>query len=122
MKLLLISLFSVTLFCPVIYAKGTTIYECIYNQSTSKNGLERANYSLNFSFKDGKANTFSKYGKAQVLVVNHHEGITFIEVTQNGSVMSTTIQNSTLETVSSRNTLLNGVLRPEQFFGTCTKS
>ncbi len=66
-----------------------------------------------------KAYMIGNNGSVEVeLVVNAGDGLTFIETTVSGNVMTTTIIE-TGESVHSRNSILLGELIPSQYYGTC---
>ena len=66
----------------------------------------------------GTAYVLGNAGTEPVSVVQAEDGMTFIEVTQTGNVMSTAV-NHAGRSVHSRNTIMFGDLTPSQYYGTC---
>ncbi len=66
----------------------------------------------------GKAYLKGNLGTEDVQVIPGDNGITFIEITDTGNVMTTTIDLHA-HSVHSRNGVIFGELTPSQYYGTC---
>ena len=102
----------------------TATLVCDYKQmSSEENGLEEVteNFVLTFIIDDEtrKAYMVGNNGSVEVMLVpNSGDALTFIELTDSGNVMTTTMTMSG-KSVHSRNSVLLGELLPSQYYGTC---
>jgi len=95
--------------------------QCAYKISCGLGGLEPANdFNLMFIVDVEKETAYviGNQGSNEVHYIPNTGGFTFVEVTGAGNVMTTTI-DSNKNTVHSRNTILNDVLVPMQYYGLC---
>jgi hypothetical protein len=59
-------------------------------------------------------------GSSEVQIINGTHGISFLELTQTGNVMVTSITNAG-DSVHSRNSIIFDKLIPSQYYGKCAK-
>ena len=118
-QLILISLLILT---TQITANVIT-YVCKYTHVSDRSGLKEAEDSFILTFiknnDTDECYMLGDLGTTKVIPVLKGKQITFIEITEAGNVMTTTI-DSELGTVHSRNTVLLGKIIPSQYYGTCT--
>lgn len=102
----------------------TVTYYCKYLLYSDMEGLHQAEEDFLLTFViDSQLNTAfmtGNNGSSSVLVVNGFDGLTFIEETETGNVMATTITPE-LKSVHSRNSVFFGELIPSQYYGSCEK-
>lgn len=102
----------------------TVTYYCKYLLYSDMEGLHQAEEDFLLTFViDSQLNTAfmtGNNGSSTVVVVNGSDGLTFIQETQTGNVMATTI-TSELKSVHSRNSVIFGELIPSQYYGSCEK-
>ncbi len=114
-------LLAVTLVVPGAVAETLTI-ACVYPKFSDKDGRHEVNEPLEQTFiidsEKESAYVVGSRGSGKVDQIAGKDGLSFIEITDNGSVMTTTI-DSKGSSVHSRNTSLNGILVPSQYYGTC---
>ena len=105
-----------------IVGAAITTYTCDYGSFSDSDGNHLVNdpFILTFIVDSDTEKAYMKgnQGAANVLIVQGSSSLTFIEVTDAGNVMTTTI-DSEANSVHSRNTVLFGELVPSQFYGTC---
>ena len=97
-------------------------FQCDYKQVASVDGLEPAGkFALRFTLDTLTDDAFlvGNNGVADVVPVANHYGITFIERTSSGNIMTTTINTTDGESVHSRNSIIAGGLVPTQYYGNC---
>ena len=97
-------------------------FQCDYQLVASPDGLEPAGqFALRFTLDTISNDAFmvGNNGLSQVMPVSNKDGITFVEVTNTGNVMTTTINTTDGESVHSRNSIIVGGLVPTQYYGTC---
>jgi hypothetical protein len=92
-------------------------------QAASPSGVKKESKPFELRFvsdpKTKKAYMLGNNGSSEVtLIGNSGGGVTFIEVTDSGNVMVTTIASSG-EAVHSRNGIISGELIPSQYYGKC---
>ena len=77
---------------------------------------------LNFIVDDDSKESYllGNNGSAKVHKIDGTEGITFIEVTGTGVVMTTAIAIDTMKSIHSRHSILLGEFIPSQNYGSCT--
>jgi hypothetical protein len=104
-----------------LFAEVTT-YFCTYSHVSDQDGVNDAEDPFVLTFlmneESGECYMLGKLGATQVIPVVKENQITFIEITETGNVMTTTI-DSKLGTVHSRNTVILGEMSPSQYYGTC---
>lgn len=108
---------------PICHA-ATTSFTCNFPLTGSPSGVKKESklFELRFVSDDQtkKAYLLGNNGSSEVTPFgNQGSGITFVEVTDSGNVMVTTITASG-EAVHSRNGIISGKLIPSQYYGTCT--
>ena len=103
---------------------ATTSFTCNFPLAASPAGVKKESklFELRFVSDDQtkKAYLLGNNGSSEVTPIgNQGGGITFLEVTDSGNVMVTTITASG-EAVHSRNGIISGKLIPSQYYGKCT--
>jgi hypothetical protein len=102
-------------------AAGPTTFFCDYQTFADGTGVQRVKGKFELTFivdaNENKAYVVGNNGSNPVQVVPGSEGVTFIEVTDAGNVMITTIARQ--KSVHSRSTMMSGGLVPSQYYGTC---
>jgi hypothetical protein len=95
-------------------------YKCYFTNFSNPKGNHKEN--LNFTFiTNGSDTAYVKgnFSKQEVVYIDKGNGKTFVEVTNMGNVMVTTIDKN-MKAVHSRNSVgILGKLIPSQFYGTC---
>lgn len=121
MKKVLCFLF-LTMGC-VVHA-NTHTYVCDYEQYSDSKGLhdvkDQFNITIIYDTDADRSYMVGELGTTDLIpVFNIGGGITFIETTDSGNVITTTINIPTRESVHSRNSLVFGELIPSQYYGKC---
>ena len=102
----------------------TTTFVCDYKTYSGEDGLHKVENSFILTFivdnENGKAYMVGNLGSEEVSIVKNSYGVTFVEVTDVGNVMITTIIN-TGQTVHSRNSVMFGEIVPSQYYGECLR-
>jgi hypothetical protein len=115
-----LNIYLVLLFlCSSVYAAPTTIV-CNYNQYSDIEGIHKSDdFILTFIIDNEKETYYllGNNGTEKVFPVENSEGISFLEITATGNVMSTTI-DSNKTSVHSRHTVIGGLI-PSQYYGKC---
>ncbi|MFN8371000.1 MAG: hypothetical protein U0T83_10310 [Bacteriovoracaceae bacterium] len=126
MKLLTIIL----LFLPIIASAKEIIrnkvleVHCNYPEYALQDGIHKSkeSFDLNFMIDVGNKKTFFKgnngISEVTLVLTDDGTGFSFIEIAPNGSVMTTAIDKN-MKSVHSRNSIIGGVLYPQQYYGTC---
>ena len=102
----------------------TTTYVCDYKTfSDNEDGLQEVDSPFVLIFvvdnENGKAAIVGNSWSEEVTIIaNDGGGLTFVEITVSGNVMTTTCDSSG-KSVHSRNSVLLGELIPSQFYGRC---
>lgn len=114
---------ALILFAFSIQAKNYT-YICDYKQYSNPKGLHDVkndfNITIIFDSDAEKSYMVGELGTTDLIpVFNIGGGITFIETTDSGNVMTTTIELVSRKSVHSRNSLVFGELIPSQYYGEC---
>ena len=107
------------LLCSSAYAAPTTII-CNYDKYSNNEGIHDAKeFKLTFIIDNEKETYYllGNNGTEKVHPINNNEGISFLEVTATGNVMTTTI-DSNKTSVHSRHTVIGGLI-PSQYYGAC---
>ena len=102
----------------------TTTFECDYKTYGDDKGLHKVGAPFRLTFlvdsSSKKAYIIGNVGSSEVSLVPNLEGITLVETTGSGNVMTTVI---TLKgkSVHSRGSVVFGDLVPSQYYGSCLK-
>jgi hypothetical protein len=114
-------LLAMTTAVPHVLAATLTI-ECTYSTFSDKDGRHAVSdpFEQTFIIDSEKESVYviGDQGSGKVDQVAGEDGLSFIEITDNGSVITTTF-DSQGASVHSRNTTLNGILIPSQYYGRC---
>jgi len=112
--------FLLLLFSQAGYTAVTT-FECHFPKAANKSKFI-TNDPMKLTFiidsETKKAYMRGNVGVNEVMLVPNLSGITFVEITGSGNVMSTSIAKNG-EAVHSRNTLLESGLVASQYYGKC---
>ncbi|MDH5721946.1 MAG: hypothetical protein OEY94_01315 [Alphaproteobacteria bacterium] len=104
-------------------ALATETYECLYSHYSNKEGLHDAekNFLLTFVIdkEANKSYIVGNNGSNEVKYIDGY-GVSFVEITQVGNIMTTAI-DSEMNSVHSRHSILSGKLIPSQYYGQCVK-
>ena len=115
-------LISVTLLVPGGAFAATLTIECVYPTFSDKDGRHEVTAPFEQTFiidaQKETAYVVGSQGSGKVDQIAGKNGLSFIEVTSDGNVMTTTI-DSKGTSVHSRNTWLNGIPMSSQHYGTC---
>ncbi len=104
---------------PVI---ATDTFECKFTSYSTKQGNKKEDLQLTYVVDDAadKAYMVGNNGSSEVIKIDKGNGISFIEITGLGNVMTTTIDKEHTA-VHSRNTVgFTGELLPSQYYGHCS--
>ena len=101
----------------------TTTYVCNYSSYVNEEGLhsvEEGKFVLTFliDLETGKAYMLGNVGSTEVRMLTSSGGLSFIEITSVGNVMTTAIDTKG-KSVHSRNSVMFGDLIPTQYYGKC---
>ena len=88
---------------------------CGMDRTCDRYGL-RGEYHVDLA--EERAHVLGALGQAPLVVIPTADGVTFVEVTPSGNVMTTTIARDGAA-VHSRNAIIGGELSPSQYYGTC---
>ncbi len=117
----LFALFFFTSITPV-HADNTMAFTCDYQLIASQEGLKKPSqgFVLRFVVDTNKNSAYmlGNIGSVEVTMISTQGGITFVEVTEVGNVMTTTVANNG-DSVHSRNSIVLGDLVPSQYYGKC---
>lgn len=101
---------------------GTDTLECNYDTFSAQDGNHRLKeeFKLTFIIDTEKNVSYlvGNQGSTEVSLIPTHNGLSFIEITGSGNVMTTTMDKKN-SSVHSRNTILLGELVPTQYYGKC---
>ena len=118
MKLIVVLFF---LFPVLVYA-DTTTYACDYPSWSNQEGNHKVKEKFEFNFivdeATGKSYLLGNNGSSEVKLLRSGDGLTFVEITATGNIMTTSI-DSKLNSVHSRNTIFLGEMMPSQYYGVC---
>lgn len=112
---------TLLMLAPLPALADTVTFICSYTHFASPEGLEKVkDFKLTFVVDQDAKKSYivGNNGSSEVQPVTAVEGVTFIETTAVGNVMTTTI-DSKLVSVHSRHSILLGELLPSQYYGTC---
>lgn len=106
-------------------ARGdTTTFECDYKIYGDDKGLHKVEAPFRLTFlidtSSKKAYIIGNVGSSEVSLVPNADGLTLVEITGSGNVMTTVI-TSKGKSVHSRGGILFGDLVPSQYYGSCRK-
>ncbi|MGH8580857.1 MAG: hypothetical protein ACREVK_12315 [Gammaproteobacteria bacterium] len=103
---------------------ATTSFVCNFSVSTSPSGLEKETPALEMRFvldsKTNKTYLMGNNGSSEVHAILNSDGISFLEITESGNAMVTTISASGAA-VHSRNSIFGPDLIPSQHYGSCVR-
>ena len=113
---------TITLLCFSVAANAAPItYFCKYPLWSDEEGVHEANdFNLTF-IVDEENNTaymVGNNGTEEIVIIPSIGSTNFIEVTDTGNMMTTTIDTK-LKSVHSRNSVLLGDLIASQYYGSC---
>jgi len=110
-------------FSPIVNAEITTFF-CDYETWSDNEGNHAVNRPFVLTFivdsETDKAYMKGNLGTEDVLIITGDNSLTFIEVTDVGNVMSTTVDPEG-NSVHSRNSVILGELTPSQYYGSCIR-
>lgn len=117
------TLTALLLLVPLAALADTTTFVCDYKTSSdAENGLQKVTKPFILTFvidnENEKSYMVGNNGSNEVITISRGDGLTFVEVTETGNVMTTTIVKSGA-TVHSRNTAMFGELIASQYYGQC---
>lgn len=116
-------LFTTLLFLfPTLVYANTVTFKCNYNSYSDQEGNHKVKqkFELNFIIDEvsGKSYMMGKNGTVEVVTFLSDGQITFVEKTQTGNIMTTTIDSAS-NSVHSRDTVIFGEILPSQYYGKC---
>ena len=123
MKWTAIILLALLCFPPVVLSDTETIV-CTYNTYSDQQGNHKVKDKFELTFildnNNAKAYIVGNQGSDEVALIPMESGggVSFIEVTPAGNVM-TTAMDKTGASVHSRNTIIDGKIVPTQYYGVC---
>ena len=117
---------SITALClvisPLAFSANTHSVFCTYHTYSDPEGHHSTNnkFELTFIIDNQKHTAYlvANNGSAEVSLLPAEESFSFLEVTPNNNIMTTTV-DSDGNSVHSRNTVIGGELVPSQYYGTC---
>ena len=119
----MLTLSGILLFSVNVFA-GTITYECKFSSFSNSKGThkEKTPMVLKYLIDDStkKAYFLGNLGSSEVTPITSDSQISFVEVTDSGNLMTTTIVDN-LQAVHSRNTVMLGTLLPSQYYGSCVE-
>lgn len=117
---------AVVLLLPVPALADTIRLVCKYPNYSDKKGAHRTRDDFTLTFivdlDKGTAYMVGNQRSTEVRAFRSgvsKEGLTFMEITPDGNVMTTTVLDPKGDSVHSRNTVVAGELVPTQYYGTC---
>ena len=107
-------------FLPIFAVAAPVTFVCDYKTFSNQEGHHQvtSKFALTFLVDGDKAHLVGNNGSEPVTAIANDDYVSFIEVTANGNVMTTTILADG-KSVHSRNTIMFGDLIPSQYYGTC---
>jgi hypothetical protein len=107
---------------PVLAYADTTTYSCNYTTYSDQEGNHKVEkkFELNFSVDKAAAKSYflGNNGSTEVKLIESSDQLAFLEVTASGNLMTTVI-DSKLNSVHSRNSVMFGEMLPSQYYGKC---
>ena len=114
----------ISLFAASNVSAEITTFVCDYPTWSDEEGNHPAKNPFVLTFivdsETGKAYMKGNLGTEDVQVISAESSFTFVEITDTGNVMTTTI-DSARKSVHSRNAVLFGEIVPTQYYGTCIR-
>lgn len=103
------------------HAFATSTYECQFDTFSNGKTIAKEDFKLTFLLDEesGKAYVVGNNGSNEVAHIYRGDGRTFVEITNTGNVMSTTLTPE-MDAVHSRHSVMLGELMPSQYYGKCT--
>ena len=102
----------------------TTTFECDYKTYGDSKGLHKVEEPFRLTFlidtSSKKAYLIGNVGSSEISLVPNTEGLTLVEITDSGNVMTTAI-TSKGKSVHSRGSIVFNDLVPSQYYGSCQK-
>ena len=105
-------------------ANNTITYECAFlryngDDQAGLQGYEKP-FLLTFIYDNStkKAYSIGNQSSSEVALIQNRDGISFLEVTGSGNVMTTTITRDGYA-VHSRHSIIKSIIIPSQSYGTC---
>jgi hypothetical protein len=110
----------VTLFLASPNLLATTTYACKFNSFSDEKGKHSGELLLTYLLDKEAGNSFlvGNNGSSEVAHIFRGDGRSFVEITEAGNVMTTTITGEG-KAVHSRNSVMLGQLIPSQYYGEC---
>ena len=124
MKLFLTVAFVASFLLPDIGVADTTTFKCVYKTYSDEKGVHDDDFKLTFILDNDNSAAYvaGNQGSNPVTVVPSRHGISFIEETFSGNIMTTTITKEG-NSVHSRHYVSTGAgLVPSQSYGKCFTS
>ena len=109
---------------PLVVYGETETFICNYSSHSDANGNHKVTDKFVLTFivdmKKKTAYMLGNQGSEEVTLIPSGvgEGVSFVEITGVGNVMTTAI-DSKGKSVHSRNTIINGKILPTQYYGKC---
>ena len=107
---------------PMWVLADTTTYVCDYTSWSDQEGSHKVKKKFELTFlvdrAANKSYLLGNVGSEEVKLLESRDQLAFLEVTDSGNLMTTSIDSS-LNTVHSRNTVIFGALTPSQYYGKC---
>jgi len=104
------------------YSAATIRYLCIYPTWSDDDGTHKTKKEYKLEFIEDtiskKAVLVGNLGFSNVFIIKGVGAVSFIEITDSGNVLTTTVTEKGVS-VHSRNSVLLGKLIPSQYYGTC---
>ena len=106
------------------YGGDTETIICNYSSYSDENGNHKVEdkFVLTFIVDNIKKTAYilgdQGSNKVSLIPSANGEGISFVEITGSGNVMTTAIDTKA-DSVHSRNTIINGKIVPTQYYGKC---
>ena len=101
---------------------GTDTLECNYETYSSQDGNQKLKdeFKLTFIIDTDKDTSYmlGNNGSTKVTLIPTKNGLSFIEITGAGNVMTTAMDRK-YSSVHSRNSIIAGELLPSQYYGKC---
>jgi len=115
--------FTIALICwGVAAADQTDTILCNYQKYATSEGMQSVKKPFVLTFiidaKNSAAYLVGNNGSSRVQAVSGDGGITFIEITAGGNIMTTTVDSKGVS-VHSRHTQIEGEVVPSQYYGAC---
>lgn len=107
---------------PLLVVADTVTYFCEYSTYSDERGNHKVKDLFELKFivdtNADKSYMLGNLGSVEVVKIENEDQIGFVDVTNSGNIMSTTI-DSQLKSAHSRNTVIYGEITPSQYYGSC---